>query len=87
MGSEALRVDHIGSTSVPDLAAKDLIDIQITVETLVDNVPATASRSAFAVRATCWTRPMLGNRGDEHGTMSTEIELDQMSRFQADPLG
>jgi GrpB-like predicted nucleotidyltransferase (UPF0157 family) len=31
---DALRIDHIGSTSVPGLAAKDLIDIQITVEQL-----------------------------------------------------
>lgn len=31
LGSHALRIDHIGSTSVPDLAAKDRIDIQLTV--------------------------------------------------------
>ena len=31
---EARRIDHIGSTSVPGLAAKDLVDIQITVEQL-----------------------------------------------------
>ncbi len=30
----ALRIDHIGSTSVPGLAAKDVIDIQVTVERL-----------------------------------------------------
>jgi len=30
----ALRIDHIGSTAVPGLAAKDLIDIQITVAAL-----------------------------------------------------
>jgi GrpB-like predicted nucleotidyltransferase (UPF0157 family) len=30
----ALRIDHIGSTSVPGLAAKDIIDIQITVAAL-----------------------------------------------------
>ena len=34
VGGDAVRVDHIGSTSVPGLAAKDLIDIQITVPRL-----------------------------------------------------
>lgn len=33
-GHRALRVDHVGSTAVPDFAAKDVIDIQITVESL-----------------------------------------------------
>ena len=33
-GHQALRVDHIGSTAVPALDAKDVIDIQITVESL-----------------------------------------------------
>ena len=32
IGSRALRIDHIGSTSVPGLAAKDIIDIQLTVQ-------------------------------------------------------
>ncbi|KAG5355087.1 Dephospho-CoA kinase [Yarrowia sp. B02] len=30
------KIDHIGSTSVPDLAAKDVIDIQMSVEKLED---------------------------------------------------
>ncbi len=34
IGDVAVRIDHIGSTAVPGLAAKDIIDIQITVETL-----------------------------------------------------
>jgi len=34
LGALALRVDHIGSTSVPGLAAKDVIDVQITVAAL-----------------------------------------------------
>ena len=34
LGPLALRIDHIGSTAVPDLPAKDLIDIQVAVVTL-----------------------------------------------------
>jgi len=36
LGAAALRIDHIGSTSVPGLAAKDVIDIQVTVADLDD---------------------------------------------------
>ena len=35
LGDLALRIDHIGSTAVVGLAAKDRIDIQITVQSLV----------------------------------------------------
>jgi len=34
LGPLALRIDHIGSTSVPGLCAKDVIDIQISVAAL-----------------------------------------------------
>lgn len=34
VGDSILGVDHIGSTSVPGLASKDVIDIQVTVEAL-----------------------------------------------------
>ena len=34
LGNLAIRIDHIGSTSVPNLGAKDIIDIQITVQAL-----------------------------------------------------
>jgi GrpB-like predicted nucleotidyltransferase (UPF0157 family) len=34
LGDLALRIDHIGSTAVPGLGAKDRIDIQITVKSL-----------------------------------------------------
>lgn len=34
LGIAALRIDHIGSTAVPDLPAKDVIDIQITIAAL-----------------------------------------------------
>lgn len=34
LGDVALRIDHIGSTSVPHLCAKDVIDLQVTVARL-----------------------------------------------------
>ncbi|MBI2760416.1 MAG: GrpB family protein [Chloroflexi bacterium] len=34
LGPLALRIDHIGSTSVPGLAAKDVIDLQVAVASL-----------------------------------------------------
>jgi len=34
LGPMALRIDHIGSTSVPGLVAKDVIDMQVIVATL-----------------------------------------------------
>jgi GrpB-like predicted nucleotidyltransferase (UPF0157 family) len=34
LGDSALRIDHIGSTAVPGLAAKDRIDVQVSVAEL-----------------------------------------------------
>lgn len=34
LGEVALRIDHIGSTAVPGLAAKPILDIQISVSSL-----------------------------------------------------
>ncbi len=34
LGALALRIDHIGSTAVPGLPAKDVIDVQVTVARL-----------------------------------------------------
>jgi GrpB-like predicted nucleotidyltransferase (UPF0157 family) len=56
LGAAAERIDHIGSTSVPGLAAKDVIDIQITVtdlevadgwpDALVDGIVRSQRRTA-----------------------------------------
>lgn len=35
-GERALRVDHVGSTSIPGMAAKNVIDVQLTVAGMVD---------------------------------------------------
>lgn len=34
LGDAARRIDHIGSTAVPGLPAKDIIDVQVTVDDL-----------------------------------------------------
>jgi GrpB-like predicted nucleotidyltransferase (UPF0157 family) len=44
-GALALRIDHHGSTAVPGLAAKPIIDIQISVARL-DSIAAYAERLA-----------------------------------------
>lgn len=46
-GPDAVRVDHIGSTAVPGLDAKDVIDLQVTVRSL-DAADALADRLAGA---------------------------------------
>lgn len=45
-GHRALRIDHIGSTAVPGLDAKDVIDIQVTVASLDVADELTESMSA-----------------------------------------
>ncbi len=38
LGAKAIRIDHIGSTAVPGLAAKNIIDIQVTVAAFDDDL-------------------------------------------------
>ena len=71
LGDAALRIDHIGSTSVRALAAKDLIDIQVVVADL-QTADATAehARDAGFVRVPGrWTGP------DRYGTQFDEVVL------------
>jgi dephospho-CoA kinase len=51
-GELALRVDHVGSTAIPDLPAKDIIDLQLTVSTLddADAVAAPLTEAGFVFR-------------------------------------
>jgi GrpB-like predicted nucleotidyltransferase (UPF0157 family) len=50
LGELALRIDHIGSTSVPDLAAKDIIDIQLTVAALDGGIIDALERLGYRLR-------------------------------------
>ena len=36
LGATALRIDHVGSTAIPEMDAKDVLDIQVSVTDLVD---------------------------------------------------
>lgn len=47
LGDLALRVDHIGSTAVPGLAAKDVIDIQITVRDFTPDLEPALGRAQY----------------------------------------
>lgn len=58
LGDRVLRLDHVGSTSVPGLAAKPLIDINVVVADTTDGdayVPALeAAGYVFRVREPDW---------------------------------
>lgn len=51
LGNAALRIDHIGSTAVPNLCAKDIIDVQVTVAELNDCIAEAISEAGFERRA------------------------------------
>lgn len=50
LGPLALRIDHIGSTSVPGLPAKDIIDMQVTVAGLAPEVEVALTSAGYARR-------------------------------------
>jgi GrpB-like predicted nucleotidyltransferase (UPF0157 family) len=60
----ALRIDHIGSTSVPGLAAKGVLDIQVTARALTTEVDD-AVNSAGYERLTHTTRDHVPPGGAE----------------------
>jgi GrpB-like predicted nucleotidyltransferase (UPF0157 family) len=51
LGSLALRVDHIGSTSVPGLDAKDIIDVQVSVGRFDEALDAAFQSIGYILRA------------------------------------
>ncbi len=70
LGQLALRIDHIGSTSVPGLAAKDIIDLQITVAALDQELKSAMAALGYTHREDfSWDhRPPMaqGPEGDWH---------------------
>ncbi|MBC6466018.1 GrpB family protein [Actinomadura alba] len=90
LGGRALRVEHVGSTSVPGLAAKPIIDILLVVPDSADEpsyVPALeAAGYVLRIREPDWFehRILKGPDTDVNlhvfGAGSTEI--DRMLRFR-----
>ena len=57
LGATALRIDHVGSTSIPGLAAKPIIDVQISVADITAE-----GRFVPALAAMGW--PLRGREAD-----------------------
>lgn len=68
LGNLALRIDHIGSSAVVGLAAKDRIDVQITVAALTDEVKDKLGLLGYvhASQITADHRPPVNSSPDEH---------------------
>ena len=47
LGDLAIRIDHVGSTAVPGLAAKDILDIQVTAAGLSPQLERTLNLCGF----------------------------------------
>jgi GrpB-like predicted nucleotidyltransferase (UPF0157 family) len=79
LGSTAVRVDHIGSTSVPRLPAKDILDIQATVAT----EPELDEAAQLLVAADWELRPP---RRDHPVPGLPEDELQWVKRLVVEPM-
>ena len=77
-GHRAVRIDHIGSTAVPGLDAKDVIDVQVTVPSL-----DVADELADALLSAGYPR-ILGITGDEPHTDDASL-WDKRIHASADP--
>jgi GrpB-like predicted nucleotidyltransferase (UPF0157 family) len=66
LGEQALRVDHIGSTSVPGLAAKDIIDMQVAVNNFDERLAPALVSLGYVARPdiTSDHQPPLSNLPD-----------------------
>lgn len=73
VGDAAIRIDHIGSTAVPGLSAKDVIDIQITVSDLdrADNLTKPLISAGFR-------QGMRFEYDEFHGKAETDLELRKL---------
>lgn len=78
-GHRALRIDHIGSTAVPDVDAKDVIDIQVTVASLEVADELAESLHAAGYVPTSVTADV--GKPDARSTVAGDDHTDDLSRW------
>lgn len=69
-GTAIIALHHIGSTAVPGLAAKDVIDIQITVADLASHVEAGIEAAGF----------QLGRHISDHCAPGRQLSAEQLAK-------
>ena len=82
LGDNASRIDHIGSTSVPGLASKDVIDTQVSVERDAD-----LDGVARDLEAVGWNTPRHIINIDHQVPGWPEDERARRKRFLKEPPG
>jgi GrpB-like predicted nucleotidyltransferase (UPF0157 family) len=80
VGDAAIRIDHIGSTAVPGLGAKDIIDIQITVAHM-----DRASGLTSLLNAAGFRQGTMFQYDEFHGKAETDPELRKL--YMREPEG
>ncbi|HVB51780.1 MAG TPA: GrpB family protein [Acidimicrobiales bacterium] len=75
-GSSVRRIDHIGSTSIPGLVAKDIIDIQVVVDDLV---------AALELARNVGRVGFVHVEGDWFGEDRDGVEFQEVVAVNADP--
>ncbi len=82
LGATALRIDHIGSTAIPGLAAKPIVDVQISVGSFepLDAYRRPIESLGFVFRA---TNPELTKRyfREQPGQRRTHIHVRRAGSF------
>lgn len=90
LGSRALRIEHAGSTSIPGLAAKPVIDIVLVVHDSADEpnyvTPLEAAGYVLRIREPAWHQHRLLKGPDTNVNLHVFSagcpEVDRMLRFR-----
>jgi GrpB-like predicted nucleotidyltransferase (UPF0157 family) len=69
LGPRALAIHHIGSTSVPGLAAKDVIDMQVSVSSLEPDLRPSLEAAGFV-----WRDPICDHTPPGMSLPASELE-------------